>query len=368
LNPTVLRYIDLLRCPLTGAPLTVLPADELAAINAELAAHARLHRDGTAAQSPLADALGTGDRGHIYRVGEDILWLLPDLALVPAAAVAPASLESEKRVVQSFYDDYGWVKTSGGLFHDTAQFTDARPIAREYRMACNARIGRHLAGGSTLLDVASGAIPHPEYLEFSREYAVRICVDFSIRALGEARAKLGGRGLYILGDITRLPLAADRIDAVISLHTIYHVPQGEQTRAVEELWRVCRPGGRVLVVYTWAKAPAMDWVFGVRGFLGWLKRGFRRSPWATAAAAQDGPALYFRPQDQGWYRREVAARFPARLRVWSAVSTTFQNRFVPETRRGRATLGLVKLVENALPGLAGRYGQYPLFILDKPAA
>jgi SAM-dependent methyltransferase len=227
-----------------------------------------------------------------------------------------------------------------------------------------------LPGGRLLLDVASGAIPHPEYLDFSRNYAVRICVDFSIRALREARLKLGGRGLYLLGDITRLPLASDSIDTVISLHTVYHVPQAQQTSAVDEIFRVTKPGGRAVVVYTWDSSAAMAAVFRLRGMLGWVRRRLQHrgapAPDVGAPSADAMPSLYFQPQNYAWFARDLAARHRARLRVWGALSTTFQTRFLSDGARGRWLVAVVRWAENCFPWLAGRFGQYPMFVIDKP--
>ena len=64
--------------------------------------------------------------------------------------------------------------------------------------------------------------------------------------------------------------------------------------------------------------------------------------------------------------RDVAARHGARLRVWSAVSSTFQNRFVSAGVAGKGIITLVKIFEHWLPAVAGRVGQYPMFVIDKP--
>jgi uncharacterized protein YbaR (Trm112 family) len=239
-SETIVRCVEILRSPITGDPLSVLAPEELAETNRRLEARTVLHRDGTPARSPLTFALGTPQRSEIYRVEDSIVWLLADLALVAASAIQTATIAADKKVVQSFYDDYGWMKANAEFFNDTAQNTDTRPWAQAYQRYCNARISHELSGGKYLVDVASGAIPHAEYLEFSRHYDIRICVDFSIRALREARAKLGDAGLYLLGDITCLPLASGAVDSVISLHTVYHVPRAEQTAAVTELVRVTK--------------------------------------------------------------------------------------------------------------------------------
>lgn len=366
----LLDCLDVLRCPVSGEPLTFLAEGKLRDLNTQLQAETWLHRDGSSARTPVTAALGAANGQYAYRVEDDIAWLLPSLALVPQAGVNRAPFEAEKKVVQSFYDDFGWTKSESGLFKDTEAFTDARRVAQDYRQYCNQRIARLLPGGRLLLDVASGAIPHAEYLDFSRDYAVRICVDFSLRALREARLKLGGRGLYLLGDITQLPLASDSIDAVISLHTIYHVPQGQQTSAVDEIARVTKPGGRAVIVYTWSSSAAMAAVFRLRGILGWIRRrlGLSRAPAPESGTPAPGapPSLYFQPQDYGWFTRDIAPRYRARLRVWSALNTSFQTRFLSEDIFGRWLLAAVKCGENCFPWLAGRLGQYPMFVIDKP--
>jgi ubiquinone/menaquinone biosynthesis C-methylase UbiE/uncharacterized protein YbaR (Trm112 family) len=366
---TIARCLEILRCPITGQPLSILSPVELAECNQRIAARALLHRDGTAARTPLTFALGTPRRSEIYRIEDSIIWLLSDLALVNAGAVQTAALIAERKAVQSFYDDFGWVKADGAAFNDTVQNTDTRDFARDYQRHCNARIARELPGGKYLLDVASGAIPHTEYLEFSRHYEVRICVDFSIRALREAQAKLGDSGLYLLGDITRLPLAAEAIDEVISLHTIYHVPQTEQTTAIDELVRVTKPGGRAVVVYIWARSAAMDWAFALRRELGRIRHALwreRRPPVSAPATTAEAPPLYFAPQNYDWFVRDVASRHAAKLKVWSGVSIMFQAHFFSARGFGRFTLAVVKWWEDWFPWLAGRFGQYPMFVIRKP--
>ncbi|HXC01375.1 MAG TPA: class I SAM-dependent methyltransferase [Opitutaceae bacterium] len=370
-SATIARCVGILRCPITGDPLSILSLEELAKSNQLLATLSVIHRDGTPARTPLTFALGTPHRSEIYRVEDSIVWLLADLALVNASAIQTAAIAAEKKIVQSFYDDFGWLKAETGLFNDTAQFTDTRPCAQAYQRYCNARIGRELSGGKYLLDVASGSIPHAEYLEFSRHYDVRICVDFSIRALREARAKLGDAGLYLLGDITRLPLASGVVDDVISLHTVYHVPRAEQTAAIDELVRVAKPGGRAVIVYVWASSVAMNASFALRRALGRIKHALRPkggavSPGPSSSSAT--PPLYFSPQNHDWFAQEIAGKHGAMLKVWSAVSMLFQAHFFSDHGLGRLTLALVKKIEDCFPWLAGRYGQYPMFVIDKPSS
>ena len=359
-----------LRCPLSGEPLHLLAAAELAVLRDELAAGSWLHSDGSEVSSPLTAALRAETSPIVYRVEDEIACLMPSLAIQPAAKAAGMSLPEEKRQVQEFYDSFGWLKAADGVFNDTAVFTDRRTRARAYQLRCNERIGRHLDRGRFLLDVASGPIPHSEYLEFSRNYERRVCVDFSIRALREARSRLGDRGVYILGDITCLPLADNAMDAIISLHTVYHLARGEQARAIAELHRVARPGAPIVVVYVWSTSPLMNFFSAVRRLARGLKRtstiGRRAVPAPTAPAQESAvPSLFFCPQDYSWYRSEIAPRFPGRLAVWSAVSSEFQSRFFSDSALGRVLSRLIPLCEDALPGWCGRFGQYPMFLFKK---
>jgi SAM-dependent methyltransferase len=49
------------------------------------------------------------------------------------------------------------------------------------------------------------------------------------------------------GDMTRLPLATDSVDAVVAYWSLIHVPDADQPAVLAEFARVLRPGGRLLV-------------------------------------------------------------------------------------------------------------------------
>ena len=77
-------------------------------------------------------------------------------------------------------------------------------------------------------------------------------VDLSARLLERARAKATSRGLtnveFRLADMTSLDYPNARFDAVVSVFSIFFVPDMEGL--VRELWRMVRPGGK-LAVTTW---------------------------------------------------------------------------------------------------------------------
>jgi ubiquinone/menaquinone biosynthesis C-methylase UbiE len=123
------------------------------------------------------------------------------------------------------------------------------------------RIGRRtverlaLATGARVLDVGcgSGASVLPAAQAVGPSGFVT-GVDLSARLLDRARAKAKAkaRGLanieFRLADMTSLGYPDDRFDAVISVFSIFFVPDMEGL--IRELWRMVRPGGK-LAVTTW---------------------------------------------------------------------------------------------------------------------
>ena len=93
-----------------------------------------------------------------------------------------------KQQVRQFYDQVGWQEVGAGVYQN-ARFEDLRSVSREYIHKCHLRVARHLSPeGEYFLDVGSGPIQYPEYLEYSNGYQARVCADISIVALQEGAA------------------------------------------------------------------------------------------------------------------------------------------------------------------------------------
>jgi ubiquinone/menaquinone biosynthesis C-methylase UbiE len=122
-----------------------------------------------------------------------------------------------------------------------------------------ARIGRRtiecleLPIGATVLDVGcgTGASALPAAEKVGPQGRV-IGVDLAERLLEIARQKADEHGLanisFEIGDMERLGYPDDHFDAVISVFSIFFVP--DMARQVRELWRMVRPGGW-LAITTW---------------------------------------------------------------------------------------------------------------------
>jgi uncharacterized protein len=72
------RLLTILRCPISHKGLSVLKKDELARINAAIAAGELVNHEGAALAKPLTEALITDDGKRIYPVDDGIPVLLED--------------------------------------------------------------------------------------------------------------------------------------------------------------------------------------------------------------------------------------------------------------------------------------------------
>jgi len=280
-------------------------------------------------------------------------------------------MEVKKRV-QDFYEQVGWQKTEVELFSDAEQFEDLRLVSRDYIHKCHMRLKRYLKpNGKYFLDVASGPIQYAEYLTYSKDYDIRICVDISVLALKEARKKIGNKGAYILADITNLPFKDSAVDAVLSLHTIYHVPSNEQNKAFQEIHRVLKPGASAIVVYSWGEhSPLMGLALYPMKIMQTLKQSVtstlirRIKPDISKSCQDHQPQLYFYTHDYKYFAGQKW-RFSFDILVWRSLSVAFMKRYIHSWLLGRQLLSLIFWLEDKFPHLAGRLGQYPLFIIKK---
>ena len=250
--------------------------------------------------------------------------------------------------VREFYDETGWQADTAGRTADARLWEDLRACAAEYVSACRRKVLEHLPpSGERILDAGSGPIQYPEYLEYSRGFAKRVCVDLSQRALDEAREKLGDRGEYVRASLLELPFPDGSFDAAVSLHTIYHIDGAQQEQAVRELLRVLKPGAPAVVVYANPDRLAAR-----------LKRLVRRT---------QGPAdapIYFLAHPLSWWER-FGDEAAVELAPWRFLNANESRRLIPDNRLGAGMLRGVLAFERTWPRLATSWGCYPLVVLTK---
>jgi SAM-dependent methyltransferase len=80
-------------------------------------------------------------------------------------------------------------------------------------------------------------------------------------------------GRFVGGDALLLPFRSGAFDRVLCRDVLHHLPEGTQRAAVAELFRICRPGGEVVVIEPNGRNP----LIGVFALLFAAERGMLRS-------------------------------------------------------------------------------------------
>lgn len=315
------RFVDVLRCPATGEKLAWSGSDLLKTAS-----------------------------GVQYPCQGGVICLLPDIDRQP---------HSEHASIRDFYQNEGWEEDDEGQFSDTKAFVDTRAAPINYTRKCIKRLARHFRnGGEYILDAGSGPIAHPELIEYSRAFRKRVCVDLSAQALRRAHQKLGDHGVYLQGDLTKLPLQDNSMDAITCNHVIYQLPDDLQIKAMLELWRVLKPGGLAVVVYWWWPYSALAWrIERVAKALGWGKV-------QLGDASSDKPELFHRPHERSWFEAR-GWPFQYSYDSFRVIDNPFMRRYVPDDWRGAAFLQILYQLQVIAPAFCGKHGAIPAILIRK---
>ncbi len=130
--------------------------------------------------------------------------------------------------VSKFYNTVGW-ETVNGLTEDARRFEDLRTHSEKYVRKCRERVFRHIPDrGVNMLDMASGPVQWQEYVDYSKNFEKRYCVDLSSTALEMAKRRIGDHGVFLHGSFFDIPLQENFFDCALSIHTIYHMDKDKQ--------------------------------------------------------------------------------------------------------------------------------------------
>lgn len=289
-----------------------------------------------------------------------------------------------KQEVRQFYDEIGW-KLVGDDVYQNARYEDLRQVSRTYIHDCHMRVARHIKPrGRFLLDAGSGPVQYPEYLEYSQGYEYRVCADISITALIEARRRLGDHGLYVVGDVANLPFKPGAFDAVVSLHTIHHLPEEEHLDAFQEIYRVLAPGESAVVVNGWSYSWLMSAFNPFVRAANYLRHIFYRltrksyllvddedddhseAPRRRRRRDASGPKGTFTNKHEAqWILDEVGEKMPVEILVWRSITVRFMRALIHPWLGGRLWLGLLFWFEERFPHFFGEKGKYPLIVIRK---
>ena len=271
-----------------------------------------------------------------------------------------ASANKEEELIRDYYDRYGWT-TANGISGEDALFRDFSPPYYPYQDAVNARTLTYLAGlGHKLLIAGGGDLPET-HLCLARRFSQTTCLDISKVAIEIARSKLGRQAEFILGSLLKIPRPDNYFDAVYCAHVIYHIGEDQQERAVRELIRVTRPGGRIAVIY--ANPHSLpNHLVKVKGRLP-LLRNMRRKRIRRRPELGHGPPYYFAHPLTWWARFNDECE--VEVRPWVVMSNTEEESIL--LRDGIAALAyrLCAWLESQYPHRAAQWWSYPLFLLTK---
>ncbi|NJK67714.1 MAG: class I SAM-dependent methyltransferase [Microcoleus sp. SU_5_3] len=207
---------------------------------------------------------------------------------------------------------------------------DLREYSKEYVSKCRLRVLRHIPdNGVTILDMASGPIQYKEYLEYSKNFKKRYCVDLSSGALEKARNKIGDRGEFLHGSFFNIPLEEHFFDCAVSLHTIYHIDKNKQEEAVRKLIYVTKPGRPVIIVYSNPNTFFSFLIFLPFLLLKKVKKIFKKI--CNNRKQQEDLSLYFHAHPIEWWHRfsDIAT---VQILPWRSFGSDTQKWLIPNNK------------------------------------
>lgn len=273
--------------------------------------------------------------------------------------------------VSKFYDTIGW-ETHDGVTEDARRWEDLRDCARDYVRKCRLRVLRHIPeSGDLMLDMASGPIQYPEYLEFSAHFRKRYCIDLSKRALQEAERKIGSHGVFIGKSFFDVQFDDNMFDCSISLHTIYHIDRDLQEDAVRKLIRVTKTGQPIIIVYSNPLTLTSRALTVFRKLRQYVQNGgakgkkdvsYKKPP--ILSGSDDSHDLYFYAHQLSWWERFHDAA-EVKFFPWRSYSSDEQKTLFPDNFLGKYLLRLMFTLEDAFPRFFVRHFRFPMIVITK---
>jgi ubiquinone/menaquinone biosynthesis C-methylase UbiE len=261
--------------------------------------------------------------------------------------------------VKKFYNTIGW-QTEGKITEDARRSEDLRENAKQYVSKCRLRVLKYIpSNGENILDMASGPIQYKEYLEYSRNFKKRYCIDLSKKALDDAKKKIGNHGVFLCGSFFNIFLKENFFDCAISLHTIYHIDKDKQEEAVRKLIRVTKPGSPVIIVYSNPHTIIRYFLLPlhllriIKKLLGKIKKDKEKEPY-----------LYFFAHPIRWWDR---FRNLADIQIlpWRSFGSSHQKGLIPNNKFGKKMFNILFNIEEKFPDFFVKYFQYPMIVLMK---
>ncbi len=170
----------------------------------------------------------------------------------------------------------------------------------------------------------------------ARRNIASVGVDLSLERLVKAE-RGGSPGGFIRTDLTRLPFAGEAFDRIATLRVLQHMPLSIRIQALEELSRVARPGGLLLVsVYNALQAH----VFGMQRGDGKFRSGIYYHTFELAEFEGELAASGWQIEKVSGYGMVLATarKFRGGLRLYKALApVVWRLEKLATTSGGRST-------------------------------
>jgi len=253
--------------------------------------------------------------------------------------------------VSEFYNTVGW-ETEGNITEDARQWEDLREFSQEYISKCRLRLLKYIPeSGGNILDMASGPIQYPEYLEYSKNFNKRYCVDLSDAALESAKLKIGEHGVFLHGSFFDISLDEDFFDCSISLHTIYHMAKDRQEEAVRKLLYVTKVGKPVIILYSNPNAFFPRLIRRIRVLSG------------KSVQEEDNNLYFYQHPNEWWFR--FCDISDVEVLPWRPFSAKHQQALIPNNKLGKLMLRVLFSLETRFLSFFSKHFTYTMIILTK---
>ena len=275
-------------------------------------------------------------------------------------------MSTADRIISDFYNSGGWSTNSEGITADSELYEDLRPCSSKYVSRCRQRIMRFLpTSGDKLLDMASGPIQYPEYLEYSSGFNKRFCIDLSMDALSQAMSKLGPAGDYFHGNFLDFNCSSNYFDSAVCIHTLYHIDKSDQSTVVRKLIDFVKPGGVVVIVYSNPNSFEMlvrkPFVLAKRFLRGLGVVFSSRKSRHSSVHAND---LYFHIYNHSWWL-QFSDLAHITMHPWRSFGSQFQRILIPSTPVAKFMFDFLFFVEDRFPQFFNRFSLYNTIVLCK---
>ena len=199
--------------------------------------------------------------------------------------------------------------------------------------------------GENILDFASGPIQYKEYLQYSKNFKIRHCVDFSKEAIKLAKKKLGKKGKYYCDNFFDIKFKKNYFDCIVSLHTIYHLKKSEQKTAILKLIQISKKNSPIIIIYSNPK----NIISRFKNIIGYTKKN---------------KGLYFYCFENDWWQQfnKIA---DIELYPWRSFSSGHQKFLFPNNIFGSLMFRILFYFENLLESFFVNNFQYQIIVIKK---